>query len=164
MIDQNKDFSGATYVRELDHGRLTEQLRVVYSVMRDGAWRTVEELAHATKFLNSRSLEAQIRNLRKPEFGGFHSRLNPDGHFVLRRNRGEIRGLSEYRLLLSREFRRADAPKSLMEAYEQELARQNSRANGPAFREGSPAPREKAQTRPQVPTDLFSGELFGGVA
>jgi len=116
-------FSGATYVREVDEGRLTEQLRVVYRIMRDGQWRTVEELAAATGFKNSRSLEAQLRNLRKPQFGGYHKDQNPDGHMVCRRFRNGIRGLSEYRIMLCRGYRKNEEPKSLLEAYNREIQR-----------------------------------------
>lgn len=141
MTDNPAGFSGATFVREVDEKRLTDQLKEVYRVMRDGQWRTVDELAGATQFLNSRSLEAQLRNLRKPQFGGHDPRLNPDGHMVLRRNRNGKRGFSEYRLMLCRDFKRPDQPASLMEAYEQELKRQET----------------ASKNRSTIQTDLFRG-------
>lgn len=140
-----KGFSGATYVQEFDLARLTEQLKLVYGMMRDGEWRTVDELAQIAGLPNTRSVEAQLRNLRKPQFGGWEGRLNPTGHFVLRKNRDGIRGLSEYRLLLHRRFVRDEEPKSLLAAYDEEVAKASK--NAPTV---APAP-----TRTEPRTDLF---------
>lgn len=128
-------FSGAVYVQELDESRLTEQLKIVYRVMKDGIWRTVEELSALTGFKNQQSLDAQVRNLRKFQYNGWDARLNPTGHFVARRNRNGIRGLSEYRLIVHREFQKEG---SLKEAYDLELERM-----------------EKQPRR--TPNDLFEG-------
>ena len=83
------DFDGCAYQTEFDFSRLTGQIRRVYDCMRDGRWRTLEEIAAVTKDPQA-SLSAQLRNLRKARFGGFT---------VEKRARGDrSRGLFEYRL------------------------------------------------------------------
>lgn len=83
------DFDGDTYQLDLDKIRLNAQLRRVVDVMRDGHWRTLEELARATGDPES-SVSARLRDLRKARFGAFT---------VARRRRGEAeRGLFEYRV------------------------------------------------------------------
>lgn len=42
----------------------------IYRLMRDGAWRTLEEIAAATAHPEP-SVSAQLRHLRKPQFGGY---------------------------------------------------------------------------------------------
>jgi len=84
------DFDGLTYVRDFDHARLTGQLRRVATLMRDGTWRTLDEIRVATGDRSSASISARLRDLRKTKFGGFN---------VQRRSRGgRIHGLFEYRL------------------------------------------------------------------
>jgi hypothetical protein len=82
-------FDGATYDPALDHDRLTKQLGRVWSAMKDGRWRTLNELADATGDPHA-SISAQLRHLRKPRFGGYT---------VERRRRG-TGGTYEYRLLI----------------------------------------------------------------
>jgi len=85
-------FDGETYEAEHDHGRLTAQNLRVWQVMRDGRWRTLQEIAEQTGDPEA-SISARLRDLRKPRFGG---------HAVDRRSRGErSRGLFEYRLHLA---------------------------------------------------------------
>ena len=85
-------FDGADYTPEFDLDRLTGQIRRVYDCMEDGKWRTLDEIAWRTTDPQA-SISAQLRNLRKPRFGG---------HVVERRRRGEAaRGLWEYRLNLA---------------------------------------------------------------
>lgn len=67
-------FSGDDYDHDRDHGRLDAQIARVHAVMRDGGWRTVEEVQAVilTRYgVEDRetSISAQIRNLRKPENG-----------------------------------------------------------------------------------------------
>jgi hypothetical protein len=70
--------------------RLNGQQRRVYLAMRDGAWRTLREIADATGDPDA-SVSARLRDLRKEKFGGF---------IVERRRRGETpKGTHEYRLL-----------------------------------------------------------------
>lgn len=82
-------FDGKTYVPVLDRSRLARQILRVSSLMVDGSWRTLQEIAVSTGDPES-SVSARLRDLRKPRFGG---------HTVSRRRRGEAdKGLFEYRL------------------------------------------------------------------
>ena len=86
------DFDGPAYRPEHDRDRLTGQLKRIVDVMRDGEWRTLEEIAEATHDPEA-SISAQLRHLRKPRFGS---------HTVLKRRRGDPKcGCYEYRLLLA---------------------------------------------------------------
>lgn len=62
-------FDGSDVVRGLDHDRLTLQLEKIRRVIRDGQYRTLAELARLTGAPEA-SVSAQLRNLRKPRFGG----------------------------------------------------------------------------------------------
>jgi len=89
MTQTTFDFSGRTYDPEFDRDRLNAQLKRVYDLMHDGAWRTLSEIAAATGDPQA-SVSARLRDLRKDRFGGF---------MVERRSRGErARGLFEYSL------------------------------------------------------------------
>lgn len=82
-------FNGSDYQAEFDFARLTGQIRRVYQCMRDGHWRTLDEIARFTGDPHA-SVSAQLRHLRKARFGG---------HQVEKRARGDRRcGLFEYRL------------------------------------------------------------------
>lgn len=70
-----------------DKTRLKKQYPVIFAMMRDGQWRTVREIAEATGFPEN-SIQAQLRNMRKPEFGKHQTPKQ-------RRNGG----LWEYRLI-----------------------------------------------------------------
>lgn len=72
-----------------DHARLGTQLERIVNVVSDGQWRTPEQLESETGYRWA-SISAQLRHLRKPQFGS---------HKVERRGLG--RGLHEYRLVLS---------------------------------------------------------------
>lgn len=83
------DFSGATYQSRLDRCRLNRQLVAVFSLMADGAWRTLREIADAVNAPEA-SVSARLRDLRKKRFGAWK---------VESRRRGEAaRGLYEYRV------------------------------------------------------------------
>ena len=69
-MNAQPDFDGKTYVRAFDHGRLTGQKKVVFEVLSDGRWWTLAELEEETGFPQA-SISARIRDLRKPEFGGY---------------------------------------------------------------------------------------------
>lgn len=69
-----------------DEQRLVGQMKRVYDCMKDGQWRTLKQIAEITSAPEA-SVSAQLRNLRKPRFGG---------HVVERQNLGG--GLYEYRL------------------------------------------------------------------
>ena len=82
---------GETYSERHDGARLRGQIADVFEVMKDGQWRTLDEIAHATGHPTT-SVSTRVRDFRKPKFGG---------HTVERRPRGErSRGLFEYRLVI----------------------------------------------------------------
>ena len=62
------EFDGAAYEPKLDWRRLVEILRV-YDCMKDGQWRAFSDIEGATGDPQA-SISAQLRNLRKPKFGG----------------------------------------------------------------------------------------------
>lgn len=62
------DFCGAGYEESKDKRRLTGQLERVYKTMEDGKYRTLKELEKLTGDPQS-SISAQMRHLRKPQFG-----------------------------------------------------------------------------------------------
>ena len=70
-------FDGDTITPE-DFPRLNRQLRAVYDLMRDGAWRSLRQISNRTGEPEA-SISARLRDLRKPKFGRFK---------VLRRNEG----------------------------------------------------------------------------
>lgn len=93
------NFDGATAVAEFDQSRLSGQLRRVYSCMKDGKWRTLEEIqwwpgqGTEGKCLvgdSESAISARLRDLRKVKFGSFT---------VDRRRRGDPKqGLFEYKV------------------------------------------------------------------
>lgn len=84
------DFNGSDYIRELDGPRLARQHERVREFMRDGSWRTLDEIAASTGDPVA-SISAQLRHLRKARFGGWIIEKQ------LRSDRSH--GLYEYRLL-----------------------------------------------------------------
>lgn len=82
-------FSGSDYSPELDKERLTGQLKAIKTLIADGKWYTLAEISHQTG-AGEASVSAQLRNLRKPEFGGYT---------IEKQRRGES-GLFEYRLVI----------------------------------------------------------------
>jgi hypothetical protein len=82
-------FDGECYQPERDDERLTGQILRVFNLMRDGNWRTLDEIASITGDPQA-SISAQLRHLRKKKFGN---------HTVDKRHRGEAKnGLYEYQL------------------------------------------------------------------
>jgi|GEM_PF-2150317 len=63
------EFSGADFDQALDGERLLTQISRIWSFMQSGNASTLKEIAAATNAPAS-SVSAQLRNLRKPEFGG----------------------------------------------------------------------------------------------
>ena len=85
------DFHGSNYSRKEDCIRLTGQLETIYNLMKDGKWRTLNEIEAVTGY-NGASISAQLRNLRKERFGSYT---------IEKRSRGErSTGLYEYKLTL----------------------------------------------------------------
>ena len=82
-------FNGSDYVPEFDQNRLTGQIRRIYTLMKDGRFRTLSEIEAATGDPQA-SISAQIRHLKKERFGS---------HVVNKRRRGDpTQGLFEYQL------------------------------------------------------------------
>lgn len=73
------------YMNRQDQSRLNRQHEDIKALMLDGAWRTVKEVSQLLNY-DENSVSAQIRHLRKPQFGGW---------LVLRRRRKDV-GVSEY--------------------------------------------------------------------
>lgn len=87
-------FDGAAYEAKHDRQRLTGQLLRVFELMKDGHWRTLDEISAITHDPVA-SISAQLRHLRKPRFGS---------HTVNKRPRGDrSHGLFEYQVLTSGE-------------------------------------------------------------
>ena len=85
-------FDGPAYNPKHDRARLTGQIERVFNLMKDGQWRTLQEIADATGDPHA-SISAQLRHLRKERFGS---------HTVLKRHRGEPKhGLWEYQLIVN---------------------------------------------------------------
>lgn len=82
-----KRFSGATFDAERDAVRLTGQYLEVFDLMRDGQWRTLQQISQATGHPEA-SISARLRDFRKERFG----RHEVERVFV-------SRGLFRYRLL-----------------------------------------------------------------
>ena len=79
-------FDGAD-ILDIDHNRLTGQLADIYSLMADHHWRTVDQIVDRTGH-PANSVQAQLRNLRKPRFGGYN----------VEKRRVTETGLYEYRV------------------------------------------------------------------
>ena len=83
-------FDGVEYNSVFDHARLTGQMQRIYSLMADQKFRTLDEISRLTGD-PAASVSAQLRNLRKVQFGN---------HTINRRARGErSHGLYEYQLI-----------------------------------------------------------------
>jgi len=89
-MDNAPHFDGPDYIPELDHDRLTGQIKRVKDLMLDGQWRTLAEIESHTGDPPA-SISAQLRHLRKERFGVWT---------VEKRRRGDPSdGLFEYRVL-----------------------------------------------------------------
>ncbi|QDU34305.1 hypothetical protein KS4_23720 [Poriferisphaera corsica] len=83
-------FDGRTYDVDRDGVRLTGQLKAVWVVMKDGEWRTFDQIKQAGVNGSDASISARLRDFRKDKFGG---------HEVSRR-RGIASGVYEYQLVV----------------------------------------------------------------
>lgn len=87
-------FSGDDYDPSRDKIRLTGQILRIYDLMKDEHWRTLSDIASKTNDPEA-SISAQLRNLRKKQFGS---------HIVNRRHVGNPEnGLYEYQLITNGE-------------------------------------------------------------
>ena len=91
-LSEKPHYNGPEYEPELDQVRLAGQTLRVFNLMRDGKFRTLEEIAVGTGD-PAASVSAQLRHLRKDRFGG---------HTVNRQARGDrSQGLFEYQLIVT---------------------------------------------------------------
>ena len=90
-IDTDAKFDGDDYQHDRDFDRLKGQILDIYQVIRNGHWYTLSGLAKITKHPEA-SISAQLRNLRKPKFGGYTILSEHIGH-----------GLYKYKLDLTAE-------------------------------------------------------------
>jgi len=93
------EFDGATYEAEKDRARLSAQLQAVFDLMRDGEWRTLDEIGiglfeWSGVMAMTQGISARVRDLRKPKFGGY----------TVNRRRVVSRpaGLYEYQLIVGK--------------------------------------------------------------
>ena len=63
-------FNGSDYIPERDDERLRGQQLEIWELMRDGAWRSLSQIASILGY-GEASVSAQLRHLRKPRFGCF---------------------------------------------------------------------------------------------
>jgi len=93
QVDLSKtSFDGSDYKPERDDVRLSGQVKRIFNLMKDGAWRTLPEIEANTKDPQA-SISAQLRHLRKRRFGE---------HTVEKRLRDDISdGLYEYKLIVN---------------------------------------------------------------
>ncbi len=61
-------FNGSDYNSDRDDTRLNSQLTRVFDLMKDGEWRSLDQISKATGD-PAASISAQLRHLRKPRFG-----------------------------------------------------------------------------------------------
>jgi len=93
LFEDGPEFNGPVYESKHDKLRLTGQIFRVFKLMRDGKYRTLEEISDATGDPQA-SISAQLRHLRKRRFGK---------HEVKKQPRGERKhGLWEYQLIVNR--------------------------------------------------------------
>lgn len=94
MTDFNNiRFNGSDYEPEDDDKRLSGQINRIFNLMKDGVWRTLEEIEKTTDDPQA-SISAQLRHLRKQRFGE---------HTVNKQRRGDRKnGLFEYQLIESK--------------------------------------------------------------
>jgi hypothetical protein len=81
---------GSTYEHARDARRLAGQHARIFSLMKDGCWRTLQEIAAHTND-GEASISARLRDFRKERFGS---------HTVEREHLGD--GLFRYRLFVNR--------------------------------------------------------------
>lgn len=87
MSDFDGDRDGVTYTHQDDYLRLNAQHRRVYHAMKEGLWKTLADIAHATGDPEA-SISARLRDFRKKRFGSW----------AVDRRRWQGGALWEYRL------------------------------------------------------------------
>jgi hypothetical protein len=90
MQDQNKmTFDGSDYVPKRDDVRLSVQYVRIFDLMKDGEYRTLQEIEEKTGDPQA-SISAQLRHMRKERFGS---------HKINKSYIGQ--GLYEYQLIVN---------------------------------------------------------------
>lgn len=92
-LNLDGDRDGLTFEHDEDYDRLNRQGRLVWRVMADGHWHTLESISTATDMPQA-SVSARLRDFRKERFGG---------HTVERQRHAFARGTYEYRLIVRAE-------------------------------------------------------------
>lgn len=87
---ESRAFKGATFSPELDGPRLTTQLQRVKLCLLGGQWWTLRQLV-AIAGGSEAAVSARIRDLRRPEHGGYT---------ILRERVGGVSGLWRYKLVV----------------------------------------------------------------
>lgn len=62
------EFVGSDYQKERDYERLKKQYQVIFDLMKDGVFRTLQQISDITSFPPA-SISAQLRHSRKARFG-----------------------------------------------------------------------------------------------
>jgi hypothetical protein len=70
---QQREFDGDTFSQDRDGHRLSGQLEAVRTLMLDGSWRTLTEIAEHCHLSEASlpGISARLRDLRKPKFGAY---------------------------------------------------------------------------------------------
>ena len=85
---------GPAYIEPLDGARLDKQRTTIYRYMLDRDWYTLAEISASLGYPEA-SVSAQLRHLRKPQFGG---------HQVIKRRHLSGNGLWEYQLHIVHDY------------------------------------------------------------
>jgi len=91
MVTSAALFPARTFPTQLDYRGAKDQIRIneqherIKSLMLDESWRTVREISAVLGYPET-SVSAQLRHLRKPQFGGF----------IVRRKKRQNTNESEY--------------------------------------------------------------------
>jgi hypothetical protein len=92
-MDINKitHFDGQTYQHGFDFVRLKGQMLRVYSIVKDGKWRTLRQISEECGDPEA-SVSARLRDLRKDRFGAYEvERMRSEnGLHLYRVTRGEM--------------------------------------------------------------------------
>ena len=91
MIQAEFKFDGSDYIPERDNERLTRLVDMIFNLMKDSKYRTLEQISDITKSPQA-SVSAHLRHLRKQKFGS---------HTVNKKYMGD--GLYTYQLIVNKQ-------------------------------------------------------------
>ena len=69
-LSHRPHFDGADLIPSRDYDRMKGQILRVFNLIKDGKWRTLEEISNATGDPHA-SVSTRLRDFRKKRFGGF---------------------------------------------------------------------------------------------